>query len=101
MKDSISTKIGSPSLSLIKKFCYRRKFRNVATDWGIEHEKPAKDYYFIQNSKNHSNFIIQESGLVIHPKSSYIGASPESIVGCSCRGERCLDIKCPYSDRDN
>ena len=65
MKEAISTKIGSPSLSLIKKICCRRKFRNVATDWGIEHEKPAKDCYFIQNSKNHSNFTVRESGLVI------------------------------------
>ena len=45
MKEAISTKIESPSLSLIKKICYRRKFRNVATDWGIKHEKPAKDYF--------------------------------------------------------
>ena len=49
MKEAISTKIESPTLSLIKKICYRRKFRNVATDWGTEHEKPAKDCYFIQN----------------------------------------------------
>ena len=45
MKEAISTKIESLSLSLIKKICYRRKFRNVATDWGIKHEKPAKDYF--------------------------------------------------------
>ena len=48
MKETISTKIKSPSLSLIKNCC-RRKFRNEATDWGTEHEKPAKDCNFIQN----------------------------------------------------
>ena len=32
MKEDISTKIESPSLSLIKKICYRRKFRKVVTD---------------------------------------------------------------------
>ena len=58
MKEAISTKTESPSLSLIEKICYRRKFRNVATDWGIEYEKLAKDCYFIQNSKTHSNFTI-------------------------------------------
>ena len=62
---------------------------------------PAKDCYFIQNSKNHSNFTIRESGLVINPKWSYISASPDRIVGCSCCGKRCLEIKCPYSDKDN
>ena len=51
------------------------------------HEKPAQDCYFIQNSKNHSNFTIQESGLVINPKWSYIGTSPDSTVGCSCCGD--------------
>ena len=101
MKEAISTKTESPSLSLIEKICYRRKFRNVATDWGIEHEKPVKDCYFIQNSKNHSNFTIRESRLVTNPKWSYIGASPDGIIGCSCCRERCLEIKCPYSDKDN
>ena len=101
MKEAISTKTESPSLSLIEKICYRRKFRNVATDWGIEYEKLAKDCYFIQNSKTHSNFTIRKSGLVINPKWSYIGTSPDSIVGCSCCGERCLQIKCSQSDRDN
>ena len=100
MKEAISTKIESPSLSLIKKICCRCKFGNVATDWGIEHEKPAKDCYFIQNSKNHSNFTIRESGLVINPKWSYIGASPDGIVRCSYCGERCSEIKCPYSDKE-
>ena len=85
-------------LDIGKKICYRCKFRNVATDWGIEHEKPVKDCYFIQNSKNHSNFTIPESGLVINPKWSY-GASPDSIVGCSCCGEHCLEIICPVHVR--
>ena len=44
MKEAISTKI----FVIDKKICYTRKFKIVATDWGIEHEKPAKDY-FIQN----------------------------------------------------
>ena len=26
---------------------------------------------------------------------------PDGIVGCSCCGERCIEIKCPYSDKDN
>ena len=51
MKKAISTKIESPSLSLIKKICYRRKFRNVDTDWGIEHEKPAKGLLFYPKLK--------------------------------------------------
>ena len=37
----------------------------------------------------------------MNPKWSYIGASPNGIVGCSCCRERCVEIKCPYSDKDN
>ena len=51
MKEAISTKIESPTLSLIKKICYRHKFRNVATDWGTEHETPDKDLLFYPKFK--------------------------------------------------
>ena len=47
MKEAISTKIFAIDKKIYKIY-YRRKFKIVATDWGIEHEKPAKDY-FIQN----------------------------------------------------
>ena len=46
MKEACRTNLDIPSLSLIKKICYRVKFRSVATDWGIEHENPAKNVIF-------------------------------------------------------
>ena len=30
----------------------------------------------------------------------YLGASPDDIVSCSCCGVGCLEIKCPYGDRE-
>ena len=30
----------------------------------------------------------------------YLGASPDGIVSCSCCGVGCLEIKCPYCDRE-
>ena len=46
MKEACRTNLDIPSLSLIKKICYRVKFRSVATDWGIEHENAAKNVIF-------------------------------------------------------
>ena len=46
MKEVCRTNLDIPSLSLIKKICYRVKFRSVATDWGIEHENAAKNVIF-------------------------------------------------------
>ena len=46
IKEACRTNLDLPSLSLIKKICYRVKFRSVATDWDIEHENAAKECYF-------------------------------------------------------
>ena len=46
MKEASRTNLDIPSLSLIKNICYRVKFRNVATDWGIENQNAAKECYF-------------------------------------------------------
>ena len=53
MKEACRTNLDIPSLSLIKKICYRVKFRNVATDWGIENKNAAKECYFSIFSSSH------------------------------------------------
>lgn len=100
MKEACRTRVDNPSLSLIKKICYRNKFRSIATDWGIDNEKVAKDAYFSSMKTKHNNLTIRDSGLIINPKYPYIGASPDAIVQCTCCGIRCLEIKCPFSYRD-
>jgi len=42
----------------------------------------------------------KDSGLVLHPKYPYLGASPDVIGNCSCCGEVCVVIKCPFCKRD-
>lgn len=72
------------------KFCYHgKKYEEIAT----------MIYSYRMNA------IVEEFGLIIHPKYSYIGASPDGI----CNGYRCdnkhrtnvvgrmLEIKCPFS----
>ena len=94
------TNPNNPSVSLIKKICYQSKFRSIATDWGCDHEKVAREAYIKIVSKNHTNVVVRDSGLVVHPNWPHMGASPDSIVECSCCGVKCLEIKCPYSFRD-
>ena len=41
--------------------------------------------------------IISECGLVLDNTMSYIGASPDRLMSCSCYGKACIEIRCPYS----
>ena len=101
MKDVCRTSLETPALSLIKKICYGYKFRSLATDWGKEKEKTARDVYFRILAKNHDNFEIIDSGMWIDPRYPFIGGSPDGVAKCSCCGVRCLEIKCPFSYRDS
>ena len=90
-----------PPVSLIKKICYRSKFRSVATDWGNENENDARHKYCECMSKSHVNHSVNLSGLILNPDFPYHGASPDGIVNCSCCGVGCFEIKCPSKYRDN
>ena len=50
--------------------------------------------------KDHNDFQLSESGLVINPKWPVIGASPDGVVSCICCGNGVLEIKCPYSHQN-
>ena len=90
-----------PPVSLIKKICYGSKFRSVATDWGHENENDACHKYCEYMSKPHANHSVNLSGLILNADYPYLGASPDSIVNCSCCGVGCLEMKCPSKYRDN
>ena len=101
MKDACRTNQENPAKSLIKKIFYKKEFRSIASDWGCMHEDEARAAYVDVVSKEHQNFSIKTSGLIINPCWPYIGASPDGIVECSCCGVRCHEIKCPYSYRNS
>ena len=46
---------------------------------------------------DHQNFSLSDNGLVI---STYLGASPDGIIDCSCCGSGIIEVKCPYKYRD-
>ena len=40
---------------------------------------------------------VEPCGLFVMQNKSFIGASPDAVVSCSCCGKGVLEIKCPYS----
>ena len=49
----------------------------------------------------HENFKISNAGLFIDNTYPFLGASPDSMVECSCCGKGLLEIKCPYCHKDD
>ena len=48
----------------------------------------------------HEDFTIEETGLFIDPDLPYLGASPDSIVSCTCCGKGVVEVKCPFCFKD-
>lgn len=99
VKGVCSVKSISSNISLLKSICYplKNRFKNIATEWGINHEKEAITSYMEKNKNEHLHFSIKNTGLVINPIFPYLGASPDGIINCDCCGKGCLEIKCPFT----
>ena len=50
---------------------------------------------------SHADFTDNDSGLVINPKWSHIGTSPDGLVDCTYCGEGVMEIKCPFCHRND
>lgn len=48
------------------------------------------------NKLVHRNLQVCENGLFIDVVRPYLGASPDSLISCSCCGNGILEIKCPH-----
>lgn len=68
--------------------------------WGCDNEERARQCYVELQSKMHSNFNIEQSGLQINPAYPFLGASPDGLVSCTCCGNGLLEVKCPFSGKD-
>lgn len=63
-------------------------FKKKATEWGKIHEIDGKKMYVDKLKNDHINFSVTDSGLVINPNISFIGAaSPDGIVYCDSCGK--------------
>ncbi len=98
MKSVCHSDPASPAQSLIKAICYPEafKFITAATSWGCKHEKSARDTYVNHMMAKHAGFEVNDSGLVINPTWSHIGASPNGLVKCNCCTPGVVEIKCPF-----
>ena len=102
MKQVCHTDVTNPAQSLVKSICYPQElsFSRKQTDWGLKHKKVARELYLKAQKQHHNDLIVADSGLVINPQWPFVAATPDGIVDCKCCGKGVLEIKCPYSHRD-
>ncbi len=85
----------NPSKSLIMSICHPElsRFKTAATQYECEHEATAKKKYIISQAMSHHKFEVKPSGFCISTDYSFIGASPDGSVNCSCCGDGICEIK--------
>ena len=67
-----------------------------ALAYGRKHESTARKAYVKIMQDTHESFTCDLSGLVVNQDDPFIGASPDGLVHCTCCGDGCLEIKCPF-----
>ena len=107
----------NPSKSIIKRLSYmsNNKLSAPALIWGRENEHVALLAYFNTYSNPdyfgdslcingsidiHADLSVNDCGLTIRKKEPWFGASPDSIVSCTCCGKGVVEVKCPFSCKD-
>ena len=103
MKAVCRTNVANPAQSLVKSICYPQElaFSSKQTDWGQKYEKVAREQYVKSQRPRHANILeVTDSGMVINPQWPFIAASPDGIIDCFCCRKGVLEIKCPYSHRN-
>lgn len=71
-----------------------------AVAWGRSKEVSARRSYRRVETKRCQKLHVAETGLVISAQYPFIGCSPDGIVSCACHPSRVLEIKCPYTMRN-
>ncbi|KAG0436600.1 hypothetical protein HPB47_017868 [Ixodes persulcatus] len=97
------TSVSQPSQSLLKKICHpmESQFWSPAVAWGRNNEPKARQVYEAKAVRLHEDFSCRRSGLHISSKHPFLGATPDGLIDCSCCGPWVLEVKCPYTFRDN
>ena len=76
-------------------------YNNSQSYYGYHYQLPVEFATVVRAEEQHENFVITDSGLVINPKFPHLGASPDDLIACDCCGLGCLEIKCPYCNKDS
>ena len=94
-----------PAVSVLKSIC-NAIFNSGRTSvpslgWGLENDADAIVVLEAVMSQSHVNFIISKCGLYINSQFPFLAATPDRTVSCNCCGNGIVEVKCPYSLRDN
>ena len=93
----------SPPNSLIDTLMQKSRFNSAkvpALQWGLSKEVQARTDYIVAAKGQHVNLEYFNSGLHVNPSFPHLGATPDGIVSCECCGKGLIEIKCPFSYKD-
>ncbi|XP_015780693.1 PREDICTED: uncharacterized protein LOC107358609 [Acropora digitifera] len=70
--------------------------------WGIEHEKDAIKSFLSDVASKHANGMngFKQCGLFIKPDYAFLAASPDGLFVCDCCSPAILEVKCPFSVKE-
>ncbi|PFX31462.1 hypothetical protein AWC38_SpisGene3676 [Stylophora pistillata] len=87
-----------PSQSLIKSLCYPHLFKvtSKAITHGKKYEKSAVESYVFLMSQTHKDFQVKYCGMLVDKEHPWLHATPDFMASCSCCGDGCGEVKCPY-----
>lgn len=88
-----------PSQSLIKSLRYPHLFKvtSKAISNGKKYEKTALETYVSLMSWTHKDFQVKYCGMIVDKEHPWLHATPDFMASCSCCGDGCREVKCPYS----
>ena len=97
----LHTNMDSPSASVLLKICMPgNRIHTTAISWGKDNEEKAIQSLLVELRKVHKNVSIGKTGLRLHPKFNFIGASADGVGSCDCHGKFLVEVKCPFKHRD-
>ena len=96
------TNLAQPSQSLIRTICYPSlyKVNTKAVRHGQKHESDAIEAYGAAVKAKHANLEVKRCGLFINKGKAFLHATPDFLVSCSCCGNGCGEVKCPFIIKD-
>ena len=97
---TLQNKPEESSVSVVKEMMgYNPAINTKATKHGKNLEPHAKIAYIKVQRKRHTKFLANNCGLIVSEEHSFLGASPDLMVGCKCKKAHCgnglCEIKCP------
>lgn len=63
---------------------------------GVKNEGKAIEAYNNLMSANHKDFVLVKCGVFIDKQLPWMHATPDFLCSCSCCGDGCGEVKCPY-----